>query len=295
MDNGSRCHAAGQNRDMLRLASSTPPLWRTDSTVQLGADSPVRLPELTPWQERLLDELTVGIPDAMLDPLARSLGADPGEAQDFVDRIGGALQHPAGDLPSVRLELPADTGHDDERSLVAALTAAGLRPRQTTRWSEARPDPSETVIAVSNRLTSPHRAGRLMAGDVTHLPIELAGDRVSIGPLVVPGVTACLACRNAHRRDRDPSWPQLAAQLLGRAAVPTDPALLVEAAAVAVRLLRAGACDPAPSVTLSAGDGRRLWRAHRPHPACLCRSPGGTSTVAASPPPTTATACAQPA
>lgn len=285
---------------MLRLTSSTPPLWRTDSSVQLGTDSPVRLHDLTPWQEQLLDELSTGIPDAMLGPLARSLGADADEAHAFVDRISSALSGADRPLPPVRVELPDDTTHGDELSLIAGLSAAGLRPSETTRWSVGEPDRRVTVIAVSHRLTSPHRAGRLMAADVAHLPIELAGDRVAVGPLVVPGETACLACRSADRRDRDPSWPQVAAQLLGRPAVPTDPALLVEAAALAVRLLRAGARQPSLSVVLSASSERRRWHAHRPHPACLCLSPAGRSPAESAKgaehlPPTTATACELPA
>ena len=39
-----------QNRRMLRLAPSRPPLWRTDSSVQLGPDGAVLVDEITPWQ-----------------------------------------------------------------------------------------------------------------------------------------------------------------------------------------------------------------------------------------------------
>lgn len=277
---------------MLRLSASTPPLWRTDTTVQFGTDLPLRLPGLTPWQERLLDDLTVGIPDAMLGPLAHSLGVAAADAQSFVEEITDALDDYTAPAARIRLELPPDTEYSDEHSLVAALTAAGLSPRHTTRWIVAGADPGDVVIAVSHRLTSPHRAARLMAADLTHLPIELAGDRVRVGPLIVPGVTACLACRSAHRRDADPSWPHLAAQLLGRPAVRTDPALLVEAAAVTAHLLRAGPREPSLSVLLSAADGRRRLQRHRRHPLCLCRSPEESATVSASPPPTSETVCA---
>lgn len=280
---------------MLRLASSSPPLWRRDSSVQLGTDAPIRLDDVTPWQEALLDELSTGIPDAMLIPLARSLGASAAETERFVAQIAPALHPGPPGLPPLRLEMPPDTAYADESSLVAGLRAAGASPESTTRWVVDDPDPRHTVVAVSHRLTLPQRAGRLMSADVAHLPIELAGDRVTVGPLVVPGRTACLACRSADRRDRDPEWPQLATQLLGRAAVATDPPLLVEAAAVAVRLLRAGAATPSFSVVLSATSERRRWFSHRPHPACLCRSPAGTARDPAHRPPTTATGFARPA
>lgn len=280
---------------MLRLADSAPPLWRTASSMQLGTESPVRLDDVAPWQELLLDDLATGIPDDMLVPLARSHGAPAGEAAAFVDRIAGALGDAGHALPDVRVELPADLCYGDEQALVQGLAAAGLPPLSATRWTVERPDPAIAVIAVSHRLMSPQRAGRFMAADIAHLPIDVAGDQVSVGPLVVPGRTPCLACRNGHRRDRDPSWPLLAAQLLGRPGVSTDAALLVEAAALALRLLRLGAQSPSLSVVLSASSERRRWHAHRVHPACLCRSPPETWTVDASPPPTTATTTAPPA
>ncbi len=37
--------------------------------------------------------------------------------------------------------------------------------------------------------------------------------RPGSGRSCCPGVTACLRCVDAHRRDRDPAWPSVAAQL----------------------------------------------------------------------------------
>ena len=280
---------------MLRLAPSHPPLWRTPTSVQLGIDDERPLTGLQPWQERLLDALVDGIPDGRLVPLARELGAGPDEANAFLSRIRDALVADAAPVPPVRIELPADLGHDDETTLVAGLAAAGLEIDACERW--ALPPGPGPVVVVAAQLIDPHRAARLAAEDTPHLPIELAGDRVVVGPLVVPGRTACIACLHADRRDRDPEWPLVAAQLLARPSVATEPLLLVEAAALAARLLRTG--DAGRSVVLTAADGQRETRAHRPHAACLCRSPEGIWSAAApgSPTaaPTRATAYARPA
>jgi bacteriocin biosynthesis cyclodehydratase domain-containing protein len=280
---------------MLRLAPSHPPLWRTPDSVQLGIDDERPLTGLHPWQERLLDALVGGIPDARLAPLATELGASVAEAERFLHRIKDALATDASPAPPVRIELPTDLSHDDETSLLTGIRAAGLTIAECARW--ALPPAGEPVLLVASRLVDPHRAARLTADDIPHLPVELSGDRVVVGPLVAPGASACLACVHAHHRDRDPDWPFVAAQLLARRAVPTDPLLLVEAATLAARLLRSG--DAGRSVVLSAGDGRREWREHRPHAACLCRSPEGIATVAApgapTAAPTTATAYARPA
>lgn len=284
---------------MLRLASSHPPLWRTASSVQLGADAVARFDDVTHWQEQLLDALVDGIPDAMLVPLATAYGAAPPEVPEFLARIGGALSpQPATALP-VRVELPGDLGATDADALLAALRGSDLDIGSVTAWNADDLAPGAPVIAVAQRLLDPRRAARLMVADIAHLPVQLAGDRVTVGPLVVPGRTACLACVHAHRADADPTWPVLAAQLLGRSTVATARALLIEAGLLAARLLRVGAVTPSHSVTVSGATGRRSWRAHRPHPRCLCRSPEGTATAAApgtrSPAPTTATGSARPA
>lgn len=282
---------------MLRLAPSHPPLWRSPSSIQLGAECAARVDDVSVWQERLLDALVDGIPDAMLAPLAASFGAAPADAAAFVRRIGGALGREPEAAPRVRVEVPEGLGHAETAILLAGLQGAGLDVAACTAW----PVDGGTripVIAVASRLLDPHRAARLVAADTPHLPVELSGDRVTVGPLVIPGVTACLACLHAHRRESDPTWPLVAVQLLARGLVPTEPALLLEAAVLAARLL-AGGVPAGAAATVSAGSVRRRWHAHRPHAACLCRSPGGTATAdapdARSSAPTTARAYARPA
>lgn len=280
---------------MLRLAPSHPPLWRTPTSVQLGIDDDRPLTGVQPWQEHLLDALVSGIPDARLAPLARELGATDEETNGFLRRIERALDTDAAPPPPVRVELPSDLSHDDEHTLLAGMHAAGLEVVEAARW--ALPPTPSPVVVVASRLIDPHRAARLTADDVPHLPLELSGDRVVVGPLVVPGETACIACVHAERRDRDPGWPLVAAQLLARRAVRTDPLLLVEAAALAARMLRTS--DVGRSVVLSAAEAHREYREHRPHAACLCRSPEGIWSADApdspSVAPTTATAFARPA
>lgn len=283
------------NRDMLRLAPSHPPLWRTPSTLQLGTDAPVRVDGIHPWQERLIDALRDGIPDAMLIPLARSFGATDAEAMQFAARIEGALApEPPAPTP-VQVEIPDGLAHAELDALTAGWDAAGLTRVGLTRWASDAPQRGMALIVVAHRMLDPRRAARLMAADVTHVPVEIAGDRVHVGPVIVPGVTACAACLHAQRTANDPEWPLLAAQLLGREPVRTDPALLMEAALLTARLLRLhveGAPNPRDgeklaeehaslSVGLSAAHARRTWHAHRPHAACLCRSPGGTGRAVA--------------
>lgn len=293
---------------MLRLAPSHPPLWRSPSSLQLGTDGAVRVDGVTGWQERLLDALRDGVPDAMLPPLARSLGATAAQAQAFLAQIGAALDHPVASAARIQAELPPDLGFAEADALDRGWRAAGLDPASVTRWTLDTPDPALPMIVVADRLVEPRRAAALMAADVVHLPIELAGDEATVGPVVVPGRTPCLSCRHARRIDDDPSWPLLASQLIGRPALRTDVAVVLEAAVLAARMLRAAdtAGDATVSVRLSAAGLRRVWSVHRPHARCLCRSaqdparsPAGTATAPAdgtrSAPTTTATGFARPA
>lgn len=286
-----------QNRAMLRLAPSLVPLWRTPTSVQFGADPVARIDDVTPWQERLIDALQTGIPDAMVTRLAVGMGATAEDAARFLADIRPALTSRSEAGPAVALELPPDFDGLEATALEDALRGAGLRVAAVRRWPSD--DDRIPVAVVAHRMIDPRRAARLASADITHLPIELSGDRVNVGPLIVPGRTGCLACLHTHRREADPGWPLLAAQLLARPALPTEPALLLEAALLAARLLRAPAQTTSMSVSVSSESARRRWRAHRPHAQCLCRSPEGTGSAAAhgarSSATTTATAYARPA
>lgn len=268
---------------MLRLAPSHPPLWRTASSLQLGADAAIRLDDIAHWQERLLDALREGIPDAMMLPLARSFGAPPRAAERFIARISGALTSHMSVPLDVQVEVPATLRFAESDALLHGLAAADVQLRSLTHWAQDDPDPRVPMIVVVHRLLEPRRAALLMASEIAHLPIELAGDRVHVGPLVIPGHTACLTCDHTRRTELDPSWPLLAAQMIGGEAPATDPALVIEAAVLAARLLRMPP-DETPesslSVTVSSAHARRVWHVHRPHAQCSCRSPEGIAMVA---------------
>ncbi|KZE91253.1 hypothetical protein AVP41_00792 [Microbacterium sp. TNHR37B] len=280
---------------MLRLDPSHPPLWRTPSDLQFGVDDVARLRDVRPWQERVLAALEGGVPDGRLVGLARSFGASPSEAEEFVRAIRPALTHDSGEERPASLEFPGDFPVADANLVQETLERCGVELADVRRWPDTSRAP---LIIVAHHLVDPGHAARLMADGVPHLPIVLAGAHAVVGPLILPGLTACLSCLAAHHRDRDPQWPLLVSQLLGRPAPPTSRAVLVDAATLAGRFLH-GAVRPGVSVAVSAASVRRRWRVHHPHAMCLCRSPEGNGSVDApaprSPAPTTARGFARPA
>jgi bacteriocin biosynthesis cyclodehydratase domain-containing protein len=96
-----------------------------------------------------------------------------------------------------------------------------------------------------------------------------------IGPLVVPGRTACLHCVDHHRTDRDPDWPTLLAQLLDSVPRPAPAVLAATAAALAVTQT----CTFLATTTAATVDGQLVTRHAEvevrrrtlpPHPRCGC-------------------------
>ena len=103
------------------------------------------------------------------------------------------------------------------RSAGAARAIRRTAPEARTGDDARRPD-----LAVLTGRDGPELAARLLADDVPHL-IAAAGEAIGIvGPLVIPGRSACLHCLDLARAERDPAWPLVLAQLIGRQ--PSTPA-----------------------------------------------------------------------
>ncbi len=117
-----------------------------------------------------------------------------------------------------------------------------------------------------------------LALDIPHLPISVHGARAIVGPLVVPGRTSCLRCRDLHRADADRQWPRIAVQL-EQGPRPVTPVVLVQTAAAWAALQVLTLIDlGAPGVTtaglewtLTLPHGDTTMMARPFHPLCGCR------------------------
>lgn len=142
-------------------------------------------------------------------------------------------------------------------------------------WS--RPSPAEIDLTVIVSDTA--EVDRLVANDLVrldqpHLFVRSAGDLVTVGPLVIPGRTACLRCTDLTRRDADTAWPALLDQLT-RLRLPAPAALGSWAASIAVTqalaFLRGGTPEACGStLELSEHDLVTRWRTWAAHPGCGC-------------------------
>jgi hypothetical protein len=289
---------------MLRIDPAHPPLWRTASSLQFGVDAVAIAPDPAPWQLRLVSELEHGVPESAVVPLAVAAGATARAARAFLALLDPVLLRSAEPAPNAVLQAAGDVPAEQLDAVGQGLAAAGCVVETAHGFDPpggVATDAAAVLVVVAHRVVPPGFAAALMRADRPHLPIVLTPGSADVGPLVTPGASACLACLAAERRDADPAWPTLAAQLVGRTADAVDASVLSEAGIVAGRILTASARHPAAghdrSLTVRAGSLHRALRMHRPHEDCWCRSLAGTETADAHalPAPTTPRAYAQPA
>jgi hypothetical protein len=169
----------------------------------------------------------------------------------------------------------ADEGRP--RSLAAADAVRRANPLTDLRPLPAGATADVVVLTRPWAASDPLVAGLQRAG-VPHLVATVRGQTGVVGPFVVPGATSCLHCADLHRRDADPRWPGLAAQLTAGeppASGATVTCLLTAVtAAVQVLALLDGASAPGTiEATLEFTPPELLPRVRRwpAHPGCDCR------------------------
>lgn len=178
----------------------------------------------------------------------------------------------------------------------AGLDAAETRrPRRTvaveaitrsapgTRLTPLRRMDTSFVVQVGSTAPASLQAAAYRQHKLAHLAVCLRDGTALLGPLVPPRGAPCLNCLELHRKDRDPAWPSLAAQLASAVPVVRPDPDLHEAGAAATILSAAGYAaaevlrylDGETPHTLGvtvelAAPGVERRRTWPPHPDCDC-------------------------
>jgi bacteriocin biosynthesis cyclodehydratase domain-containing protein len=168
------------------------------------------------------------------------------------------------------------------RSEAVADAVRAVAPAVLTGRPPARFAP-DLVVLTDALLAEPALLGALQVAGTAHLPVRLRDGTGVVGPLVLPGRTACLRCLELHRRARDPAWPTVAAQLVGRPGR-GDPACALATAALgtaqALAALdgAAGGTGTPPvldaTLELDPTAGTLIRRPWPAHPDCGCGAAG---------------------
>ncbi|MGD9960588.1 hypothetical protein [Nocardioides sp.] len=272
---------------------------RGDGHLQIGLDAPRAMvvpddgdtrrfldglasggfPEVTPMVARLADALLEhGLLIDAVDFRA-SLDQRPQAAQSVAATFahgnleGGRLLTRRAERP-VRVEVclpPADAGLDWLGLATGLLSLQGV------------PDAGTPVVHLVIHGGEPdrERVDEFARTEQPHLLLSASEGFVNLGPFVVPGVTACLRCVDAHRGELDPRRALVVEQHAHARGprpdglpMPLDPAVMTAAVAWAIRDVVSFVDDEMPttwSSTIRFGPG--MQQAHTPwqrHARCGC-------------------------
>ncbi len=252
-----------------RLDPRYPLLWRDGETVQFGLEDVLRVDVHAQWVEPLLMRLRSGIRRSGFDVIAHGVGAPRDEARRLFEALRPVLVEDPPVPPPAWVEGVNITDPRVQQRLREALVEEGVPPG-------TRDEGDAVGVIVVEGAAAALQLAAYLRDDVAHLPVAFERDATTVGPLVLPGRTPCLSCRDAHECARDPAWPLLHAQLIGRPAAPISAAKVAAAAVLAARILR----TPTPGAGLMvrvSPDGRRSWRSVRHHAECPCLEPSSRS------------------
>lgn len=189
----------------------------------------------------------------------------------------------AGPAAATATGLPDGTADPGPRPGVAArpmasgATSTGL-PLGLATGSVMAPRPDLLVLTGPQH---PELPAALVSAGIPHLAVTATEAIGTVGPLVLPGRSACLRCLDLARADRDPAWPKILAQAAGRAPEPpacdVTLAAAVAAQAAAQVLAYIDRANPPAAVTNGTLElvlpgwqwQRRSWQ---PHARCSCGS-----------------------
>ncbi len=244
-----------------RLDPRYPLLWRDEHTVQFGLESAASIDVTEAWVEPLLRRLRGGIRLSTFDVVAHSVGAPREAAREQHARLRPLL---GGAQPA------APPGWGDGVNVADGRAQERMRQALADEGIADAGDraPGAVAVVVVEGAAAALQFASYLRDDVPHLPVAFERQAAVVGPLVFPGRTPCLSCRDAHEQQRDPAWPMLHAQLVGRP-VEITAARIAHAAGLAARVLRTPARSTGVLVRVSP-DGRVAWHSVRHHEECPC-------------------------
>lgn len=264
---------------------------RDDGHLQVGTDPPHRVVLAdAPDVRRLLDELRVGGVPTPTTPSAfrclmallkaglivdadevesAALGATTSGVSALYARFGPA----ATDRLAARRDsrVAVDASGESRESVVRLLRAAGANVADDL-------DDCTLRLIIRDHEVARHDVDALVRDGVAHLLVTAADGGFTVGPFVVPGLTACLRCVDAHLAETDPRRSivveQAARSTPAGGVEPRDPVLHSLALAWAVRDLISFVEGDQPatwSASVSFGlDPVPTLRTWTRHPHCGC-------------------------
>jgi hypothetical protein len=189
---------------------------------------------------------------ALVSDDPQALAAARGKLKVFINRLNrfGVTVARGMVASGVGSVVTTDAKHLQPSDSLALGVAQGQNPGKT-RYALAREELGGRVqlhsnlrdttsqeinfaILQANEIISPELYQRWLANDVPHLAVSFDEAGVTVSPVVIPGVTSCLACLSQREISIDPAWVALACQITLQPRDLGDSASLLFAAGVAV-------------------------------------------------------------
>ena len=181
-----------------------------------------------------------------------------------------------GSPPPATRDGPPPATRDGTAPATRGGGSSPVPPAPRQRRGSAGPRPDLAVLTDGYPAELP---AQLVASRVPHLAASAREAIGVVGPLVLPGESACLSCVELARSDRDPAWPFILAQLAGQAAQPVACAATLVTAVAAQAVSQVLSCldlaQPAQAVinaTLELVSPGWQWRRRSwpKHDHCRC-------------------------
>lgn len=255
----------------IRFDPRLPLVWRDPNTLQIGVDHPIAVVDrLSARQEKIIAAIAAGHGRSGLGSIAQRSGCREREVEELVEVLRPTFAAPRS-VSSGRLRVGVSGTGPMADEISGLLEAGGAAVHRVTAESVMMDPPPDIGVAVSRHVHDPGVAGAWLRRDVAFLCVVAGDSTTRVGPLVVPGVTACPRCLDLHRGDVDLAWGVIAGQLWGRPAPEHPPLARLEASTRSVRrVLRRGAEDDAVIEMLDVDSGDITRTTSRPHPSCGC-------------------------
>ncbi len=260
-------------------------VWRRPDTLQVGVEDATPISVAAPPRaDAVIADLNRA---TTLDELAaRHRSIDRG----WIEHVWAVLERDGRLVrPRPAPAIAVEGRGPSARVLATLLRREGVR---VTTDDDPFPAASDLVIVVSASMEQERSLlNRLVGAGTPHLLVRTTSEASTVGPLVLPGRSPCVRCTDLVRRDADPRWPVMLAQL-SRTPTTSSPAHVHWAAATAVSAalgwLRHDVTDMAGTTWHLTGILQLEVRHWPHHPDCPCSAseeslPSDTMASTASP------------
>lgn len=268
-----------------RIDPVLPIVWRSPTELQFGATPRVVLRDPGALEAGLISALRHGASESTLETIGIALGGTPEAVRALLERLDPAFE-PATDAAASarsRRRVAVDAPRVLGDRVAEHLAMLGYEPVSVADGGIEVEGTAFAVIAAT-WVVSPARHLPWLRADVPHLSIVFDDEGTRVGPLIEPGDGPCLRCLELTRRDGDPAWPVIAAQLAGRPAASCTPRAVHDVAALVASLVDdrlAGSRNGLRGASIRLGrPGESAAPTQHPwHPECGCRAPAGSATA----------------